>query len=310
MAPKIGVVLGSGGARGWAHIGVLETLHRMGIEPNIICGASMGALVGAAFATGKLPALRARLEKFGWRDIVPMIDVQLTTGGLIEGRRITAFLDGLGVAGRIEDLPLPYAAVATELASGREVWMRTGSIGHAVRASIGIPGIFSPTRDPENEGWLVDGGVANPVPVSLARAMGADVIIAVDLNADVLGRRFEDGAEAPGATVPAIPDSAPQVLKDLATPLMSRLVQARPSFPSYFEVLANSLNIMQDYITRARLVGDPPHVHLRPQLRDFSWLDFHRAPEAIAEGAASVERAESILQHYCLAPPNRRNKTN
>ena len=310
MAPKIGLVLGSGGARGWAHIGVLETLHRMGIEPNIICGASMGALVGAAFATGKLPALHARLEKFGWRDIVPMIDVQLTTGGLIEGRRITAFLDELGVTGRIEDLPLPYAAVATELASGREVWMRTGSVGHAVRASIGIPGIFSPTPDPENEGWLVDGGIANPVPVSLARAMGADIIIAVDLNADILGRRFEDTAKAPAPAMSPIPDSAPQVLKDLATPLVSRLVQARPSFPSYFEVLANSLNIMQDYITRARLVGDPPHVHLRPQLRDFSWLDFHRAPEAIAEGVASVERAESVLQHYCSAPRNRRHGTN
>jgi NTE family protein len=305
MAAKIGVVLGSGGARGWAHIGVLEALRRMDIVPDIICGASMGALVAAAFATGRLEALRARLEKFGWRDIVPMIDVQLTTGGLIEGRRIGAFLDELGITGQIESLPLPYAAVATELASGREVWMRTGSIGHAVRASIGIPGIFSPTRDADSEGWLVDGGVANPVPVSLARAMGADIIIAVDLNADILGRRFEEGAEASAPPAPAIPDGAPQVLKDLATPLLSRLVQARPSFPSYFEVLANSLNIMQDYITRARLVGDPPHVHLRPQLRDFSWLDFHRAPEAIAEGVASVERAESVIRHYCAAGKRR-----
>jgi NTE family protein len=138
--------------------------------------------------------------------------------------------------------------------------------------------------------------------------MGADVIIAVDLNADILGRRFQDADKgAAPATLP-VPDNAPQVLKDIATPLLSRLVQARPNFPSYFEVLANSLNIMQDYITRARLVGDPPHVHLRPQLHDFSWLDFHRAPEAIAEGAASVERAESMLLHYCFAPPNRRDK--
>jgi NTE family protein len=300
MSPKVGLALGSGGARGWAHIGVIETLRKMGIEPDIICGSSIGALVGAASATGKLAALHTRLEQFGWREIMPLIDVQLTTGGLIEGKRIGDFLDSLGIVGEIEHLPVLYAAVATDLASGREIWLKTGPIGHAVRASIGIPGIFSPTRDAKNGGWLLDGGVVNPVPVSLARALGAEIVVAVDLNADLLGRRFGETDETEASSPPHIPVSVPKPLRDLAMPLMQRVVQARPSFPSYFEVLANSLNIMQDYITRGRLAGDPPHVLLRPNVRDFSWLDFHRGSALINEGVACAERAEASLRAYCL----------
>lgn len=307
MGLKIGLALGSGGARGWAHVGVIETLSKMGIEPDIICGSSIGALVGAARATGKLAALHTRLQQFGWREIVPLIDVQLTTGGLIEGRRVADFLDGLGIVGDIEALPVRYAAVATDLASGREVWLKTGSVAHAVRASIGIPGIFSPTRDAENGGWLLDGGVVNPVPVSLARALGADIVVAVDLNADLVGRRFGEVDDVAPPEPPHLPDSVPKPLKDWATPLMARLVQARPTFPSYFEVLANSLNIMQDYITRGRLAGEPPHVLLRPRVRDFSWLDFHRGNDLIAEGVACVEHAEASIRHYCLPAPRHRH---
>jgi NTE family protein len=302
MRPKLGLVLGSGAARGWAHIGILEGLKRLELVPDIVCGTSIGALVGAAFVTGRMDALRSRLEAFGRSDVAMLLDVRLTTGGLIEGKRIETFLEELGIAGEIESLACRYAAVATDIASGREVWLQTGPIGLAVRASIGMPGVFSPARS--NEGtWLVDGGLVNPIPVSLARALGAGIVIAVDLNAELLGRRFVKALNeaSSGTPAPPLPSGIPQWVRDAATPLLARAFEAGPNYPSYFEVLANSLNIMEDRITRARLAGDPPDVLLRPRLGAFSWLDFHRAKETIAEGIACVEAARPAIQHACAA---------
>lgn len=304
MRLKIGVALGSGAARGWAHIGVFESLGKLGIVPNIVTGTSAGALVGAAFVTGRLAALKDRLENFSKADVAAMLDVRLRTGGLIEGRRIENFLDSLGIRGSIERLVPRFGAVATDLASGREVWLQEGAIGRAVRASIGMPGIFNPTRYDERSGWLVDGGLTNPVPVSLARALGADIVIAVDLNSELLGRRFiesDDGADSVISATAAIGSHVPQWLKDALDPVLARVVEPGPTFPSYFGVLANSLNIMQDRITRARLAGDPPDILLRPRLGEsFGWFDFHRAKEAIAEGSTCVEHAETAIRYACL----------
>ena len=294
--PKLGLALGSGAARGWAHIGVLNALEKMGLHPDIVTGTSIGALVGAAFVTGKLGALQTRMEVFGRRDTAMMLDLRLMTGGLIEGKRTDEFLDGLGIAGEIESFACRYGAVATELASGREVWLQSGAVGRAVRASIGVPGVFSPTKFGEY-GWLVDGGLVNPVPVSLARALGADVVIAVDLNAELLGRRFV--AQPSNPILPEPTEEVPQWLKKAITPIIARVFEAGPDYPSYFEVLANTLNIMQDRITRARLGGDPPDVLLRPRFGDFNWLDFHRATDAIREGAACVEESKSTLLRAC-----------
>lgn len=299
MRQKIGVALGSGAARGWAHIGVLESLTKLEIVPDIVTGTSIGALVGAAFATGRLAALKARMENFSKADVAGMLDLRLRTGGLIEGRRVENFLDSLAIQGTIETFVTRYGAVATHLASGREIWLQEGPVGRAVRASIGMPGVFSPTRH-DKYGWLVDGGLVNPVPVSLARALGADIVIAVDLNADLLGRRFlesDDDAERDPSAKVALGNSVPQWLKDALDPMLARVMQSGPSFPSYFEVLANTLNIMQDRITRTRLAGDPPDILLRPRLTQFSWLDFHRAKEAIAEGATCVAHAEAAIRH-------------
>jgi len=295
MRPRIGVALGSGAARGWAQIGVLEGLAALGIVPEIVSGTSIGALVGAAFVTGKLAALKTRMENFGRRDVAALIDVRLATGGLIEGKRIENFLESLGIAGTIEKQGSHYGAVATDLVSGREIWLQQGSIARAVRASIGIPGIFSPTR--HDDRWLIDGGLVNPVPVSLARALGADIVIAVDLNSELVGRRF-NGSDV-DRTAPAVPAQVPGWLMDAAGPIFQRVLQAGPDYPSYFEVLGNSLNIMQDRITRTRLAGDPPDVLLCPKLGEFSWLDFHRANETIAEGAACVQAAEQAIRRAC-----------
>jgi NTE family protein len=297
--PKIGLALGSGAARGWSLIGVFEGLAALGVVPEIVAGTSIGALVGAAFVTGKLAPLKIRIEKFGRRDVAALLDLRLSAGGLIEGKRIETFLDSFGIAGSIETQGTRYAAVATDLASGREIWLQQGPIGRAVRASIGMPGIFSPTR--LDDRWLIDGGLVNPVPVSLARALGADIVIAVDLNSELVGRRFSDSDTGVNSspTAPAVPAQVPRWLMDAVGPILQRVFQAGPDYPSYFEVLANSLNIMQDRITRTRLAGDPPDVLLCPRLGEFSWLDFHRVDEAIAEGLACVQAAEPMIRRAC-----------
>ncbi|WP_209318446.1 patatin-like phospholipase family protein [Falsiroseomonas selenitidurans] len=301
--PRIGLALGSGAARGWAHIGVAEALAEAGIVPEVVCGTSIGAVVGAAQAAGRLAALHDWVQAAGWREIVGLLDVRLTRGGLIEGRELLAFLRGLGLDVPIEGLATRYAAVATDLATGREVWLQTGPLHQAVRASAALPGLFSPAL---REGrWLVDGGLCNPVPVSVCRALGAEIIIAVNLNGDLLGRRFEVPSEPPPPAPRPPPEGLaeavrqlPLALRDQAALLGARLFPPGAATPGYFDVLANSINIMQDQITRTRLAGDPPHVLLLPRLREIGLMEFHRGPEAIAEGRACVEQALPLLRRY------------
>jgi len=301
--PRIGLALGSGSARGWSHIGVIDSLIAAGIVPDIVCGTSIGALVGATYVAGRLTELRQWAEAATWREIIGLMDVRLSGGGLMDGRQVVEFLRGLGIAAPIESYARPYAAVATDLVTGREIWLQSGPIHEAVRASIALPGIFSPARIDGR--WLVDGGLANPVPVSVCRALGADVIIAVNLNGDLLGRRFESAPDAPAAPagVPGeflgrVLSQMPAALREQVAQIAPRLLPQGPASPGYFDVLANSINIMQDHITRTRLAGEPPHVMLVPRLRDIGLMEFNRAPEAIAEGRACVEQALPMLRRY------------
>jgi len=304
-APRIGLALGSGSARGWSHIGVIDALAEAGIEPDIVCGTSIGSLVGAAYVAGKLADLRHWAEKATWREIAALMDIRLSGGGVVDGNKVVAWLRGLGVEGPIEKYAKRYAAIATDLATGREVWFEHGPILEAVRASIALPGILSPAKIGER--WLVDGGLSNPVPVSVCRALGADVIIAVNLNGDLLGRRFaseppEDtalSAQIPNEFLAGVLEQLPPALRAQVAPVVQRLMPRRPLAPGYFQVVANSINIMQDYVTRARLAGEPPHVMLAPRLRDIGLMEFNRAAEAIAEGRHCVEQAMPILRHYC-----------
>jgi len=303
-APRIGLALGSGSARGWSHIGIIESLAEAGIEADIVCGTSIGSVIGAAYVAGRLTELRQWAEAATWREIVGLMDVQLSGGGLINGKEVVAFLRGLGIEAPIESYTKRYAAIATDLVSGREIWLESGPIYEAVRASIALPGILSPAR--LNGRWLVDGGLSNPVPVSVCRALGAEMIIAVNLNADLLGRRFAS-EPAEEATLPSrVPSEflnrvlkqLPAGLREQATQIAPRLLPQGPSKLGYFNVLANSINIMQDHITRARLAGEPPHVMLAPRLRDIGLLEFNRAKEAITEGRYCVEQALPMLRHY------------
>jgi NTE family protein len=232
------------------------------------------------------------------------MDVRVVGGGVITGKLVVDFLKGLGVHEPIETYKKRYAAVATDLVNGREIWLETGPILDAVRASISIPGILSPVT--VNGRWLVDGGLSNPVPVSLCRALGADVIIAVNLNGDLLDREVASRPETestlrsqtPGELLNRLLKQMPAGLREHATGIAPRLFSQGPATPGYFEVLTNCINIMQDYITRARLAGEPPHVSLAPRLRHIGLLEFNRAKEAIAEGRYCVEQALPVLRHY------------
>ena len=294
---KIGLVLGSGAARGWAHIGVLDGLLDAGLAPDIVAGTSMGALVGGAFASGRFDALRDWAMAADRRAVASLVDVSLLSGGLVDGVRIVEWLSGLSLSGNIEDLKTPFAAVATDLETGREVWLRDGPLDQAIRASISLPGIFSPVH--LDGRWLVDGGLVNPVPVSLCRAMGADFVIAVNLNEDLLGRRL----------LPEVTATKPQpngngnwieMIRTMPSTLAGQISQFKlfgsGTAPGYFDVLGNSLNIMQDQITRSRLAGEPPHVMVLPRVMDIGVMDFHRAEEGIAAGRAAVDSAIPLIR--------------
>ncbi len=301
---RIGLALGSGSARGWAHIGAIDALAEAGIDPDIVCGTSIGALVGAAYVAGRLTELRQWAEAATWREIIGLMDVRFSGGGLIDGKEVVEFLRRLEIGAPIESYAKAYAAIATDLATGREIWLQSGPIHQAVRASIALPAIFSPARIDDK--WLVDGGLSNPVPVSVCRALGANVIIAINLNGDLLGRRFEAQPDASAPTASAVPleifdrvlSHLPPAMRDQAAQIAQQLLPKQPSAPGYFDVLANSINIMQDHITRTRLAGEPPHVMLLPRLRDMGLMEFDRAKEAIAEGRICVEQALPMLQRY------------
>ena len=188
--PKIGIALGSGSARGWAHIGVIKGLAELGIEPDIVAGTSIGALVGAAYANDQLDLLEQWALSLNWKELVSYLDMGVAGGGVIEGEKLLDFFSKHVNHSDIESMPKKFAAVATDLDTGREIWLQTGSVLHAVRASIALPGLFRPFK--LNDRWLVDGGLVDPVPVSLCRAMGADIVIAVNLNGDIVGKHSQN----------------------------------------------------------------------------------------------------------------------
>jgi NTE family protein len=287
--PRIGLALGGGAARGWAHVGVIRALEEAGIRPDLVCGTSIGALVGAAYAAGEIDHFEQWVLGMGIKEVVSFLDVRLN-GGVLKGEKLMEFYRTNFVDLPIEELAMPFGAVATSLHNGAEVWLRSGSTVDAIRASIALPGLLSPVLLEEH--ILVDGGLVNPVPVSLARAMGADIVIAVDLNSDILGRHLRDD-------IPPEPTSQMgewiQKLQDNFSPLRSLSSPNDPKLPSMLDVVTSSINIMQVRITRSRMAGDPPDVTISPQLSHLGLLEFHRGKEAIEVGKRAVEAVGNNL---------------
>lgn len=289
-AEKIGLALGSGASRGWSHIGVLQALRTEKIEPEVVCGTSVGAMIGAAYLSGRLDALEEWVLGSSRLDVYRFLEIQVRQAGFVDTERFKEFLHKYVADddSRIEDFNCLYAAVATDVNSGREIWLAKGNVCDAVRASMAMPGLF-PTVRLEDQ-WLVDGGLVNPVPVSTCRALGADFVIAVNLNANLLGKRVRMRAEA--IEQPAEPRNFIERVKASAVDYSQSLFVTDPREPpGLFEVIANSINIFQDRITRSRLAGDPADVLITPKLAHIGLLDFHRAAEAIAEGRERTRRA-------------------
>jgi NTE family protein len=276
---RVGLALGSGGARGWCHIGVLHQLHEIGVKPQVIAGCSMGALVGAAYAGGKLEALETWVRGLTPTRLLGLIDVRPGSGGIVAGSEIMTLLDDLDLPERIEDLDLPFAAVATDMETGREIWLREGSLKDAVRASVALPGVISPHR--VNGHWMLDGGLTNPVPVSTARAIGADVIFAVNPNAKLHGKLWTRQTGRLEGKLDALPEWLGQAL--------SPVVGDATTPPGYAEVVSTAIDVMTEQIRRARLAGEPPQVLLNADLSHLSVLEFSCGDEIIQEGRRIVE---------------------
>jgi len=312
--PAIALVLGSGAARGWAHIGVIHELAGMCIKPDIVVGSSVGSVVAAAYASGNMAPFEEWISGLRRVDIIRLLDAKMTGGGFLQGKSLMEAISKRIGDPNIEDLDIPFACVATELGTGREVWLREGSLLEACRASIALPGMFAPAHS--NEGrWLLDGGLVNPVPVSLARAMGADIVIAVNLNGYRVGQHFfvseakQDSEPEAQATESEDKDSmlanwAAKMKAGLGVHMESYISSLRRrdgDGPGLFDVIAGSIDIMQDRITRARMAGEPPDVHITPRLSQIGLMDFDRADESIAEGRSAAQRQSSELEALARA---------
>jgi NTE family protein len=305
--PRIGLALGGGVARGWAHIGILRTLLKADIVPDVIAGTSIGALVGGAWAAGRLDVLEDWSRSITKRRMLGLLDVTIRGSGLIGGARLQALMqENLGDL-VIEDLDTRFAAIATELGTGHEIWLTQGNLTEAIRASYALPGIFGPVQIGGR--WLVDGALVNPIPVSAARALGARVVIAVNLNADMFGRgtviqaAAAEAAQEAATEVPAPPEPEPSRIGRLFR-LQHNIrhdVLGAVRGPGITSVMVDAFNITQDRIARSRLAGDPPDVLIAPKLGAIGLFEFHRAEEAIRLGAEAAERALADIQETVAA---------
>jgi NTE family protein len=297
---SIGLVLGGGAARGFAHIGVLRTLMAHGIRPDVITGTSIGAVVAGLYAAGALDVFEEWCRALTRRTVLGYLDFRFGGSGLISGARLAGKLEEvLGDIG-FADVPMRLAAIATEIGTGHEIWLTRGLLSEAMAASYALPGIFPPKLIGGR--WLMDGAMVNPLPISAARALGARLVIAVNLNADNFGRGTIIQDHGPNAE-----DDARRARRDLESrqsggifrpdKLIRRQFFGASDGPGLSTVMVEAFQVMQDRITRSRLAGDPPDVMISPRLGRINLFDFHRASDAIAVGAEAAEKAiESISE--------------
>lgn len=295
---KIGLALGSGSSRGWSHIGIIKALSDIGIEPDIVCGTSIGSLVGASYVSDNMEKLENWVCSLSKLETAGFFEINTSLTGFVNKNRFHKFLTEKVANDNaiIEKMPKQYAAVSTDLDTGREVWLTEGSLLEAVWASISLPGLFPAIRN--NNRWLVDGGLVNPVPVSVCRALGADIVIAVNLNGDIVGKHLYEPLKQTRSSENK--NEFVSFIKEYTGSLFPSFYE-KDQTPSVFDAIASSVNIAQDRITRSRLAGDPPDIILSPKLSHIGLLEFYRAKEAIDEGRACVIRMKPEIDHVMRA---------
>jgi len=309
---RIGLALGSGSARGLAHLGVIRALEEAGIKIGFVAGTSIGALIGAAYASGRLDSMVSTFQKFNWMKTAAFFDVVFPKSGLIDGAKVGELVRTHIDSEVIESLPIPFCAVATDIQTGDEVVICQGDVIEAVRASISVPGIFTPVRS--NGRLLVDGGLVNPVPVSVARTMGADIVIAVDLNHQIVtGKNLKPLTAVKVATEPSrMSQPRSRLLREcfrsmseLRHKLLAKDAPTSEQFnswlsaepiPNIFELLLASVNIMETSITESRLKIDKPDLIIHPPLGEIRFLEFGRAEEIISIGYDSAREQLKLLR--------------
>jgi len=289
--PCIALALGSGAARGFAHIGVIKQLLKLNIKPTIVSGCSVGALVGGAYAANMLDELEYWSKTLNLKRFLELCDVSINSGGMIIGDNFTNFLMNFFANITIESLDIPFKSVACDIISGKEIYFNSGPLHEAIRASMSLPGLFAPYK--YKDCLLIDGGIVNPVPVSICRQMNADFVIAVNLNKDVVGKHFSENQPK---TFQFIPESF-NALNNLSDMIKKRLkyganiipqINDNKKSPKLLNVLASSINIMQDRITKCRLTSDPPDILIEPKLSHLGLFEYYRAEEAIFKGEKIV----------------------
>lgn len=284
--PGIGLALGGGMARGFAHIGVLRALNNHGIFPTTIAGTSIGAVVGGCYLANKLDEFEEWALSLNRLKIFSYLDFRVRSAGLVGGKKLKETLGQHFEDMTFEDLPNKFISIATDLATGHEIWMRKGNLMDAMTASFALPGVFPPV---EYDGrFLVDGALVNPCPISPCQALGARMTIAIDLNADLIGKATKPGSSYQTVTgfdvfnKNDVPEEEQKKFK--GSTITRRLFRREENNPSLFGVMVSALGIIQDRLTRSRLAGEPPDIHIKPSIGHIGLLEFERANELIAAG--------------------------
>jgi len=302
---KVGLVLGSGSSRGWAHIGVIEALEKAQIPIDFIVGCSVGSYVGALYASGSLASLKDFVLRMNGKKVFSYFDVVFPRSGLLDGTRKVKELFSMHTeVEQFEDLRLPVSMVATDLKRGNKVVLNSGDIMEALRATMSIPGLFAPVQI--NGRWLVDGALVDPVPVGVAKAMAADVVIAVDLNSGLISRREvrkqmqaleENGLQEPeykNELLKKLYDYYESAETSFKTKI-SDLFHKEEEIPDIIDTVMTAINIMQERITRINLAVEPPDILIQPRLGELKMMDFDQVEHVIEEGYIGVmERIEDI----------------
>jgi len=288
---RIGLALGGGAARGWSHIGVLRALNEAGVVPDVIAGCSIGAVVGGCYAAGKLDQLETFALSLSKRRVMGLLDFHISGSGLIAGTRLQRLLDQDLTDLKVEELPIRFCTIATELASGHEIWLTRGPLVQAMRASYALPGVFDPVL--VGGRWLMDGALVNPIPITAARALGADLVICVNLNGEIRirGTVIQSYNTDEGNDEREIEEAIVEPRRWGIFPASRPGKPRKPNAPGIATVMVDAFNITQDRIARSRLAGDPPDIMIAPKLAKMGLFEFHRAEECIALGRQATERA-------------------